>query len=192
MTFIERNEVRDEEVLRPRMRGAGTELAIAAVTISGPYNAKGRATPSRRRIFVCRPASAADEEPCARRILSTLAAPGLPPARHRRRRAEPAAVLHGGPGGRRVRSRHSARARAAAGQPAVPVPHRARPGQRRAWDVASGQRSRTGVAPVVLSLEQHSRRRAAGRWPARASCGSPACWNSRCGGCWPIRAPRRW
>ena len=44
------------------------------VTIAGPFNATGRGdTPSRARIFVCRPAGAADEEPCARTILSTLA-----------------------------------------------------------------------------------------------------------------------
>jgi len=73
VSFIERNEVRDEEVLRPRMRGVGPELGLDVVTISGPYNAKGPGdTPSRRRIFVCRPASAPEEEPCARRILSTL------------------------------------------------------------------------------------------------------------------------
>jgi len=43
------------------------------VTISGPYNAKGPGdTVSRKRIFVCRPTATADEEPCARRILSTL------------------------------------------------------------------------------------------------------------------------
>ena len=74
VTFIERNELRDEEVLRPRMRSAGPELALEVVTISGPYAAKGPGdTPSRHRIFVCRPASASEEEPCASRILSTLA-----------------------------------------------------------------------------------------------------------------------
>jgi Protein of unknown function (DUF1592)/Protein of unknown function (DUF1588)/Protein of unknown function (DUF1585)/Protein of unknown function (DUF1587)/Protein of unknown function (DUF1595)/Planctomycete cytochrome C len=73
VTFLERNEVRDELVLRPRMRGLGPALALGTVTLSGPYNAKGPGdTPTRRRIFVCRPASAAEEEPCARRILSTL------------------------------------------------------------------------------------------------------------------------
>jgi hypothetical protein len=42
--------------------------------ISGPYNATGVGeTPSRQRIFVCRPARAVDEEPCASRILSTVA-----------------------------------------------------------------------------------------------------------------------
>ena len=73
VAFLERNEVRDEQVLRPRMRGVGPALAVAAVTLSGPYNAKGPGdTPTRQRIFVCRPASAAEEEPCARRILLTL------------------------------------------------------------------------------------------------------------------------
>ena len=42
--------------------------------ISGPYNAKGVGeTPSRRRIFVCRPASPEDESGCASRILSAIA-----------------------------------------------------------------------------------------------------------------------
>ncbi|HVG69914.1 MAG TPA: DUF1592 domain-containing protein [Vicinamibacterales bacterium] len=46
---------------------------ITQVAIAGPHNATGPGdTPSRRRLFVCTPASAADEEPCARRILSTL------------------------------------------------------------------------------------------------------------------------
>ena len=52
----------------------GGQPAVASVTISGPYDAQGVGeTPSRRRIFVCTPAGSADEEPCARRILSTLA-----------------------------------------------------------------------------------------------------------------------
>lgn len=73
VTFLERNEIRDDEVLRPRMRGYGPQLAIDMVTISGPYNAKGGGdTPSRKRIFVCRPAMPAEEEPCARRIISAL------------------------------------------------------------------------------------------------------------------------
>ncbi|HET9196170.1 MAG TPA: DUF1592 domain-containing protein [Vicinamibacterales bacterium] len=46
---------------------------ISQIAIAGPHNATGPGdTPSRRRLFVCTPASAADEEPCARRILSTL------------------------------------------------------------------------------------------------------------------------
>ena len=47
--------------------------AIYQVTITGPYDAEGVAdTPSRERIFSCRPASASEEESCAREILSAL------------------------------------------------------------------------------------------------------------------------
>jgi mono/diheme cytochrome c family protein len=47
---------------------------IDEIILSGPFNATGSGdTPSRRRILVCRPATVAEEEPCARRILSTLA-----------------------------------------------------------------------------------------------------------------------
>ena len=47
---------------------------ITQVTIAGPFNPTGAGdTPSRRRLLVCTPASPADELPCARTILSTLA-----------------------------------------------------------------------------------------------------------------------
>jgi hypothetical protein len=73
VAFVQRTEARDEATLRPRMRSRGTQPAINSVTISGPYNVTGPGdSPSRRRIFVCRPTAAAEELPCARRILSTL------------------------------------------------------------------------------------------------------------------------
>ena len=55
--------------------GVGGRMpTITTVTIAGPYGAAGAGdTPSRRRIFVCNPATAEAEAPCARRILSTLA-----------------------------------------------------------------------------------------------------------------------
>src|SRR5262249_16076987 len=44
------------------------------VRIEGPFNAKQAVdSPSRKRIFVCRPATAAEENACATRILSNLA-----------------------------------------------------------------------------------------------------------------------
>ena len=53
---------------------ADTEPAVASLAIGGPYDAKGTGeTPSRAQIFICKPASASDEEACARRILSNLA-----------------------------------------------------------------------------------------------------------------------
>jgi hypothetical protein len=46
---------------------------IRTLSITGPFDIAGPGdTPSRRRIFVCRPAKAADEEACAVRILATL------------------------------------------------------------------------------------------------------------------------
>jgi hypothetical protein len=92
VSFVQRTEARDEAVLRPRTRSRGTQPAIATVTISGPYDARaGGDSPSRRRIFICRPggsgigdqgsdaagrgsrSSPAEEQACARRILSALA-----------------------------------------------------------------------------------------------------------------------
>jgi mono/diheme cytochrome c family protein len=73
VTFVERNQARDENTLRPRMRARGTQPSVASVLVSGPYEAAGPGeTPSRERIFICKPVSAADELPCAKKILSTL------------------------------------------------------------------------------------------------------------------------
>jgi len=69
VTFISRDEVRDESTLRPRMRGRGPEPALSLVTISGPYGAKAPGdSPSRRRIFSC----TTQDEDCAKRILLSL------------------------------------------------------------------------------------------------------------------------
>jgi mono/diheme cytochrome c family protein len=73
VTFVQITEALDEATLRPRQRTRGTQPAVAAVTIRGPYNGKGPGdTPSRERIFTCRPTNEAAEAPCARQILSTL------------------------------------------------------------------------------------------------------------------------
>jgi cytochrome c553 len=46
---------------------------VGTLRIEGPYNAKPATdSPSRRKIFVCTPASAADETACAQRILTSL------------------------------------------------------------------------------------------------------------------------
>ncbi len=51
-----------------------TPAAISSMYIGGPYNAQvPQDSPSRRLIFVCQPQSAADELPCATKILSRLA-----------------------------------------------------------------------------------------------------------------------
>jgi cytochrome c551/c552 len=53
--------------------GYSTVPHLARVDVTGPYKATGPGdTPSRRRIFVCHPNTAADEIPCARQILSNM------------------------------------------------------------------------------------------------------------------------
>jgi mono/diheme cytochrome c family protein len=47
--------------------------AVYSISVNGPFDAKGPGdTPSRKRILVCTPATAGQEEGCAKRILSTL------------------------------------------------------------------------------------------------------------------------
>ena len=71
-----------EGVLQPRNRGYGRfvderydeNAAVEQVAIGGPYAVEGPGdTPSRREIFVCRPAAGDEEEACAGRILGRLA-----------------------------------------------------------------------------------------------------------------------
>jgi hypothetical protein len=78
-TFI-RKIAENTNRLRPFLRSnAGTYDStgrphVKSLTIRGPYDPTGPGeTPSRSRVFQCRPTTAASEEPCARRILTTLA-----------------------------------------------------------------------------------------------------------------------
>ena len=79
--------VEEEGILQPPLTGLGLGFsewrsaptgvpgpAIDSIAISGPYGPAGAGdTPSRRRIFSCRPADAAAETSCAREILAALA-----------------------------------------------------------------------------------------------------------------------
>ena len=62
---------------RPTSELRNTEnvpMNVAGVQIDGPFNATGPPdTPSRRRIFVCQPTGVENEEPCAKKVLGTLA-----------------------------------------------------------------------------------------------------------------------
>jgi mono/diheme cytochrome c family protein len=79
VSFLRRDSAESDEPLQPFTRDLDLENMngiplIDHVQITGPFNATGPGdTPSRRRIFVCTPASSQDEIPCARKILSTLA-----------------------------------------------------------------------------------------------------------------------
>ena len=83
VTFIATNDLPGTELNRPFQRTMNTPGEIPGfqfyphvgqVVIEGPFEAKGATdTASRRKIFVCTPKTAAEELPCARRIVSTLA-----------------------------------------------------------------------------------------------------------------------
>ena len=61
------SDFREDSVFKPRG-------GINAVTITGPFNPTGTGdTPSQKKVFVCRPSTAAQEAPCARRIVTALA-----------------------------------------------------------------------------------------------------------------------
>jgi hypothetical protein len=83
VAFLQRSEALSEAALRPPGRNRGALPSVVSVTITGPFNATGPGdTPSRRRLFVCRPSTGdarsgqgpdADEESaCADRILTRL------------------------------------------------------------------------------------------------------------------------
>ncbi|HVH29320.1 MAG TPA: DUF1592 domain-containing protein [Vicinamibacterales bacterium] len=79
VTFIRKTSAESDEPLQPFTRDHDLQNMnglplIDYVDIRGPYEAVGAGdTPSRRRIFICQPADARAEAPCARKILSTLA-----------------------------------------------------------------------------------------------------------------------
>ncbi len=73
VTFVQRSRALDESTLAARPRSRGTQPAVGALNIRGPYKVTGPGnTPSRARIFTCTPANAGEETACAKKILSTL------------------------------------------------------------------------------------------------------------------------
>jgi hypothetical protein len=79
-TFLTESEVQDDYILQPFLRNNLDPLdfrglpVVDRITINGPVKATGPGdTPSRRQVFVCRPAKEIEEVPCARRIIGALA-----------------------------------------------------------------------------------------------------------------------
>ncbi len=75
-----RSHAEKDDLVKPFLRTTVDGLDITGdpsvdrLTIEGPFDATGVSdTPSRRRIFICRPAEAREELPCARKILAKLA-----------------------------------------------------------------------------------------------------------------------
>jgi hypothetical protein len=79
VTFAKRNASESDEPLQPHERDHDLQNMngipiIDHVNLTGPFNPTGPGdTPSRRRIFSCRPTQASGETVCARRILTNLA-----------------------------------------------------------------------------------------------------------------------
>src|SRR5258708_6496386 len=79
VSFIRKTAAQEDGYLQPWLRSnldtqeqRGVPL-VDSVSIGGPFQAQGPGdTPSRRRIFICRPARSADEIPCAKKIIATL------------------------------------------------------------------------------------------------------------------------
>ncbi len=71
-TFL-KDTVVPEGILLSEREAAFFE-GVGTISVAGPYNVQGAgATPSRDRIFLCRPAARAEEGTCAERIISSLA-----------------------------------------------------------------------------------------------------------------------
>jgi mono/diheme cytochrome c family protein len=88
VTFVKKSSALIETTRQPWLRRHAadyddqrTQPVVYSLSLAGPYATTGLGdTPSRRRIFTCRPARPADEPGCAKTILSAL-------ARHAYRRA---------------------------------------------------------------------------------------------------------
>ena len=81
VAFVKRPRVKTEGVALSRVpafstsfSGASSDMTVEHVDVEGPLNIGGLGdTPSRRRVFVCRPRGSQDEEACARRIIGAIA-----------------------------------------------------------------------------------------------------------------------
>ncbi len=151
-------------------RAPARRNSVESVTIEGPFDATAAGdTPSRQRIFSCRPAAPAEETALRAPDPDAPGRPRLSPAddreRHGPRHADE--LLRRRAQRRRLRDRHPAGDRPRAGRSAVPVPHGGRSQRPRRGQALAHQRRRAREPAVVLPVEQHSRRRADGRCRAR-------------------------
>ncbi len=79
VTFVRRNSAESDEPLQPHERDHDLQNMngipqIDHVNVTGPYDGSGPGdTPSRQRIFTCRPTQSLPEAACAQRVLTNLA-----------------------------------------------------------------------------------------------------------------------
>jgi Protein of unknown function (DUF1587)/Protein of unknown function (DUF1595) len=170
-TFL-KDTVVSEDILPQRRRDGNDKdffEGVGAISVVGPFNVQGPgATQSRDRIFLCHPATPAEEQACAEKIIANLA--------HRAYRrpisADDLPPLLGLYGQRAQKAGFEAGIRLAL-QTILVSPEFIFRIELDPPDSAPrsvpGQRHRAGVTPVVLPVEQHARRRAARRGRARQS-----------------------
>jgi uncharacterized protein DUF1592/uncharacterized protein DUF1588/uncharacterized protein DUF1587/uncharacterized protein DUF1585/uncharacterized protein DUF1595 len=74
-TFLKDSVVREGIIFKQRADATQAHFeGVGGITIAGPFNVQGPGvTPSREKIFVCHPAAAMDEEPCAAKIITAVA-----------------------------------------------------------------------------------------------------------------------
>ncbi len=164
VSFLRRDSAESDEPLQPFTRDLDLQNMngiplIDHVQITGPFNATGPGdTPSRRRIFVCTPASPKDDVPCAKKILGTLARRAYRRPVNDSRHGDAAELLSGREESGQLRFRDRERAAADSGESEIYIPVGARSGARGSRQHLPCKRSGPGFAIILLFVEQHSRR----------------------------------
>ena len=131
--------------------GMTTLPHLHQLSITGPTVAAGVSeTPSRRKIFTCRP-TGDDEVPCAKKIIANLARQAYRRPVNDNDLEEPARLLSARPQRWEFRLRNPHGDSGNDRQPRIRVPIRAYPAGHRAGQELPHQRSGTGVAPLLSS-----------------------------------------
>ena len=103
-----------------------TQPALYSVSIAGPFNPSGIGdTPSRKRIFSCRPVEGERRESVRPDDSFYAGAPRVSASGDESRSGDPSRLLQAGTRGRQLRARRRDGAARDADEPGVPVPHRA-------------------------------------------------------------------
>ena len=143
---------------------------IDRFAITGPFNATGPGdTPSRRRVFMCRPTAPASEDACARTIVSTLGRRAFRGQMTDGDLGAPDGVLPARTGRRGFEGGIQLAAAAAPRQPEVRVARRARPGRRRRRHAISPQRPASWRRACRSSSGARSRTTSCSRWRGRGA-----------------------
>ena len=161
VTFVHRSFAESDERTRTVALEGGQERiqAAHALEIRGPLAVTGMSqSASRAKIFICQPVEASRRGALRAEDRREPRAARLPASRDRRGRHSRDGVLQVGIRHGRLRRRRARCAQRHPGQSAFPLPGGIR---RRGRRRSHAERSRAGVPPVVLPVEQSAGRRAA-------------------------------